>query len=203
MNGLGRRPDGENWDESEGTASSGSVGASEEQRREGGGCSEPGGSKLPAGEAAVEEVSGGRGQRVEAPQCGTSQCASQAGEISPTGDEAGAGEVWGRRGRTVWADAGGRTFGKRGRATDRRGDLAAVDAGRRAVEAATQAETVSPAARETAALWGVGADGRKFSRLVGGARSWRLHDEHDRRCDQRGGLAAGRGGNDMGSGQER
>ena len=55
-----------------------------------GGCSEPGASKLPAGEAVVEAVSRGRGQRVGASQCGTSQCASQAGEISAAGDEAGA-----------------------------------------------------------------------------------------------------------------
>jgi hypothetical protein len=41
-----------------------------------------------------------------------------------------------------------------------------VDVGGRIVEAATEAEAVSAAARETAALWGVGADGRKFSRLV-------------------------------------
>src|SRR5579859_3124354 len=110
MNGLGRRPDGENRDEPEGIATCGSVGASEEQGVEGGGCSESGGSKLPAGEAAVEAVSRGRGPRVEASQCGTSQCASQAGEISSAGDEAGAREVRGRRGRAVWSDAGGRTF---------------------------------------------------------------------------------------------
>src|SRR5258708_5570734 len=64
------------------------------------------------------------------------------------------------------------------------GDAAAVEVGGRAVEAATQAETVSPAARATAALWGVGADGRKFSRLVGGVGSGRLPDEHGGRRDQ-------------------
>src|SRR5712691_8594070 len=92
MNGLGRRPDGENRDEPEGTATGRSAGASEEQRVEGGGCGELGGGELPAGEAVVEEISGGRGQRAEAWQCGTRERASQAGEISPTGDEAGAGE---------------------------------------------------------------------------------------------------------------
>src|SRR6266851_222579 len=153
MNGLGRRPDGENRDEPEGTATGRSAGASEEQR-------------------------------AEAWQCGTRERASQAGEISPTGDEAGAGEVWGGRRRAIWADAGGRTFRERRRDADRRGDAAAVDASRRAVESAAEAETVSAAARTTAALWGVGADGWKFSRLVGGARSGRMHDEHDRRCDQ-------------------
>ena len=79
-----------------GTATSGSVGAGEEQRVEGGGCGEPGGGELPAGEAVVEAVSGGRGQRAEASQCGACERASQAGEISPAGDEAGAGEVWGK-----------------------------------------------------------------------------------------------------------
>src|ERR1019366_758468 len=62
MSGLGRRPDGENWDEPKGTASGGSAGASEKQRAEGGGCGEPGGGELPAREAVVEAVSGGRGQ---------------------------------------------------------------------------------------------------------------------------------------------
>src|SRR5450759_5325 len=138
MDGLGRRPDGENRDEPEEIATSGSVGA------------------------------------------------GQAGEISPAGAEAGAREVWGRRGRAIWADAGGRTFGERRRDADRRGDAAAMDAVGGAVEPAAQAETASPAPRATAALWGVGADGRKLSRLVGGARSGRMHDEHDRRGDQRG-----------------
>src|SRR5579863_885897 len=163
MDGLGRRPDGENRDEPEGTATGGSADAGEKQRAEGGGCSEPGGSKLPAGEAVVEEVSGGRGQGVEASQCGTSERASQAGGISPTSAEAGAGEVWGRRGRTVWADAGGRTLVERRRAADGRGDAAAVDAVGRAVESAAEAEAVSAAAGATTALWGVGADGRKLS----------------------------------------
>src|ERR1700680_3667811 len=144
MNGLGRRPDGENWDEPERVATRGSVGASEEQRIEGGGWGEPDGSKLPAGEAVVEAVSRGRGQRAEASQCGTEERARQAGEISATGDEAGAGEVRGRRGRAIWADAGGRAFGERRRAADGCGDAAAVDVGGGAVEAA-QAETVSPA----------------------------------------------------------
>src|ERR1019366_2465815 len=106
MNGLGRRPDGENRDESEGTAPGGSAGASEKQRAEGAGCREPGGGDLPAREAVVEAVSGGRGPRAEAWQCGRCESTSQASEISPAGDEAGAGEVWGRRGRAVWADAG-------------------------------------------------------------------------------------------------
>src|SRR6202521_3283477 len=166
MNGLGRRPDGENRDELEGTASGRGVGASEKRRVAGGECREFGGSELPASEAIVEAVSGGRGQRAEASQCGTSQRASQAGEVSPAGDEAVAGEVWGRRGRAIWADAGGRTFGERRRNADRRGDTAAVDVGGGVVEETTEAETVSAAARATAAFWGVGADGRKFSRLV-------------------------------------
>src|SRR5579863_644666 len=201
MNGLGRRPDGENRDEPGGIATCGSVGAGEKQRAEGGGCGEVGGGELPAGEAVVEEVSGGRGQGAEASQCGTSERTSQAGEISAAGDEAGTGEVRGRRGRGIWADAGGGTFGQRRWDADRRGDVAAVDAGGRAVEEEAEAETVSAAAGATAALWGVGADGRKFSRLVGGARSGRLPDEHDRRCDQRGGVAAGRGGDDLGGGE--
>src|ERR1019366_3474651 len=81
------------------------------------------------------------------------------------------------------------------------GNAAAMDAGGRVVESATQAETVSAAAGAAAAFWGIGADGRKFSRLVGGARFGGLPDEHDRRRDQRGGVTAGRGGDDLGGGE--
>src|ERR1019366_172638 len=168
---------------------------------EGRGWGDPGGSQLPAGEGVVEAVSGGRGQRAEASQCGTCQRASQAGEISSAGAEAGAGEVRGRRGRAIWADAGGPTFCERRRVADRRGDAAAVDAVGRAVESATQAEAISPTARATAALWGTRTDGRKFSRLAGRAWSWRMPDEHDRRRHQRGGVAAGRRGDDLGGSQ--
>src|SRR5579863_8143169 len=103
MNGFGRRPDGENRDESEGIASGGSAGSSEEQGIEGDGCGELNGGELPAGETVVEEVSGGRGWRAEAWQCGTSERTSQADEISGAGAEAGAGEVRGGRGRAIWA----------------------------------------------------------------------------------------------------
>src|SRR6266566_8762979 len=170
MNGLGRRPDGENRDEPAGTASGRSAFASEEQRAEGDRCRESAPGELPAGQAVVEAVSGRGGPRVEASQCRTGECASQAGEVSSAGDEVGAGEVRGRRGRAIWADAGGRTFGQRRRDADRRGDAAAMDAAGRVVEAA-EAETLSPAARATTALWGVSADGWKFSRLVGAAWS--------------------------------
>src|ERR1039457_7271346 len=104
MNGLGRRPDGENWDEPEGVASGRSVGTGEEQRIEGGGCGEPGGGELPAGQGGVEEGWGGGGQGVERSGGGPSERASKAGEVSSAGDEAGGGEVGGRRGRAVWAD---------------------------------------------------------------------------------------------------
>src|SRR5258708_351585 len=112
MNGLGRRPDGENRDEPRGTATGRSAGASEEQRIEGGGCGKPAGSELPASEAVMETVSGGRGPRAEASQCGTCQLASQAGEVSAAGAAAGAGEVWRRRRRALWSNPGGRTFGE-------------------------------------------------------------------------------------------
>jgi Helix-turn-helix domain len=90
----------------------------------------------------------------------------------------------GEGGRAIWADAGGRTFGERRRDADRRGDVAVMDVEGRAVEPAAEAETISPAAGATATLWGARADGRELSRLVGGAWSGGLHDEHDRRCDQ-------------------
>src|ERR1700681_3481127 len=179
MTGLRRRPDGANRDEPERTSARGSVGAGEEPRVASGGRGELARGELPAREAVVETVSGGRSERAEASQCRACKRARQAGGISPEGDETGAGEVWERRGRAVWANAGGRTFGERRRDADRRGDAAAVDVGGRAVEAAAQAETVSTAARAEASFWGVGTDGRKFSRLVGGARPGRMHDEHD------------------------
>src|ERR1019366_8610634 len=65
------------------------------------------------------------------------ESASQAREVSSAGDEAGAGEVRGRRGRAIWADSGGRTFGERRRDADRCGDAAAMDAVGRAVEPTT------------------------------------------------------------------
>src|ERR1019366_9040543 len=131
MNGLGRRPDGENWDEPEGVGSGRSVGTGEEQRIEGGGWGEPGGGELPEGQGVVEEVSGGRGQRVEASRSGTSERASQAGEVSSAGGEAGGGEVGGRRGRAVWADTGGGTFGEGRRVANGCGNAAAMGAGGR------------------------------------------------------------------------
>src|SRR5580692_1008881 len=136
MSGLGRRPDGENRDEPAGTASDRSTFASEKQRAEGGGCRESDPGELPASQAVVEAVSGGRSQRPAAWQCGTCQRAGQAGEVSSAGAGVGAGKIRRRRGRAVWADAGGRTFGKRRRAADRRGDAAAVDDSGGVVEAA-------------------------------------------------------------------
>src|SRR6266481_4548318 len=108
INGLGRRPDGENRDESEGTASSGSAGASEAQRAEGGGCREPGGSKLPASEAVVEAVSGGRSCGAAASQRGANLESSLRREVSTAGAAAGAEKVRRRGGPALWSDAGER-----------------------------------------------------------------------------------------------
>src|ERR1700690_2961773 len=105
MNGLGRRPDGENRDEPERTTASGSIGAGEEQRAASGGRGELDGGELPAREAVVEAVSGRRGQGAEASGGGTSERTSQASGISPADDEAGAGEVWRSGRRAIWADA--------------------------------------------------------------------------------------------------
>ena len=66
--------------------------AREKPRLEGGGCGEVGGSALPAREVVVEAVSGRRGPRAEASQCGASQHMSQAGEVSAAGAAAGAGK---------------------------------------------------------------------------------------------------------------
>src|SRR5882762_4698239 len=110
MNGLGRRPDGENRGEPEGTASDRSTFASEEPRAEGRGCRESDPGELPAREAVVEAVSGERGQRPEAWQCGTRQRAGLVGEVSSAGAGAGAGKVSRRGGGAIWSDAGGQAF---------------------------------------------------------------------------------------------
>src|SRR6266481_4172129 len=134
INGLGRRPDGENRDESEGTASSGSAGASEAARSEGGGCGELGERELPAGEAAVEAVSRGRSRRTTAPQRGAPLESRPRREVSPAGAAASAGQVRRSGGRAFWSDAGGRALEIRGPTRRARRNAAAVDVGGRVVE---------------------------------------------------------------------
>src|ERR1700675_4924594 len=63
-------PIGSDTDEQEGVGTSGSAGAGAQQTVAGRGCGSTAARELPAGEAAVEAISGGRGGRAEAPQGG-------------------------------------------------------------------------------------------------------------------------------------
>ena len=113
----------------------------------------------------------------------------------------GAGEVRRGGGRAVWADAGCRTLGFRGRAEDRCGDVATLDAGGRIVESGAEEEAAPPSTRAQGALWGDGADGRELSPLAGGAWSRGLLDRHGRRCDEQDVGATGRARDDLGGGR--
>src|SRR5882762_9333764 len=104
---------GADRDEQEGVGTSGSAGSSAEQTTAGRGCRAVAARELPAGEAAVEAVSGGRGGRTAAPQRGTKLESRPRGEVSTAGAAASAGKVR-RSGRgALWADAGGRAVGIR------------------------------------------------------------------------------------------
>src|ERR1700686_1112393 len=64
-------PIGSDTDEQEGVGTSGSAGAGAQQTVAGRGCGSTAARELPAGEAGVEAISGGRGGGAEAPQRGT------------------------------------------------------------------------------------------------------------------------------------
>src|SRR2546425_1505881 len=84
---------GADGDEQEGVGKSRSAGASAQQAAAGGGCGAADARELPAGEAAVEAVWGGRRRGSEAPQRGTAIESCLRGEVSAEGAAAGAREV--------------------------------------------------------------------------------------------------------------
>src|SRR5712691_4479801 len=84
---------GADGDEQEGVGNSRSTGASAQQAAAGGGCGAADARELPAGEAGVEAVSGGRRRGSEAPQRGTAIELCLRGEVSAEGAAAGAREV--------------------------------------------------------------------------------------------------------------
>src|ERR1700737_553172 len=167
-------------DEQGGVGKSGSAGRCAQQTAAGSGCEQADAGELPAGEAAVEAVSGGRGRRSEAPQCGARIASCLPAEVSAEGAGAGAGEVRRAGGRALWSNASGGALSVRGWAEDRCGNAATLDAGGGAGEARAEAGGSPSSAAAQGALWGAGADGRELPPLAGGAR-WRgVLDGHGR-----------------------
>src|SRR5713226_4381469 len=153
-------PIGADTDEQEGVGTSRSTGAGAQQTTAGRGCRSIVAGELPASEAAVEAVSGGRSGGTAAPQRGANLESSQRREVSTAGAATGAGKVQRSGGRAIWADAGGRALGVRGWAAGSCRNAAAVDVDGRVVE--SRAETTAGAQR---AFWRDGADGWQLSRL--------------------------------------
>src|ERR1700720_2453260 len=201
MDGLGRRPDGENRDERRGAAPSGSTGAGEKQNAEGDGCGEPGGSELPAGEAVVETVSGARACGAEARRSGAPLESRARGEVSTARVAARAGQVQRSGGGAVWTDAGGRALAIRGRAEDRRRNAAALDAGGRVVESGAETAAAPLAAGAQRTFRRDGADGRQLPRVAGGALTAGLLDRYGGRRHQHDVGATGRARDDLGGGR--
>src|SRR5437763_4078425 len=121
-------------DEQEGIGQGGGTGAGEERGAGGGGCGPTSARELPAGEAVVEALSGGRCDGVAAWQRRAAVESRSRQEVSEESAAAGAGEVRRSGGRALRAHAGGGTSGFRRRSAVRRGNAAAVDAGGRIVE---------------------------------------------------------------------
>src|ERR1700676_3733209 len=101
---------GTDRDEQERVRKSGNASASSQQAVGGSGRSTVDACQLPAGEAAVEAISGGRCRRTETPQRRASIESRTPGEVSGQGAAVGAQEIrWASR-RAVRADAGGGAF---------------------------------------------------------------------------------------------
>src|SRR5216683_4176462 len=177
-------PIGADTDEQEGVGTSGSTGAGAQQTTAGRGCRSIVGRELPAGEAAVEAVSGGRGRRTTAPQRGAPLESRPRREVSPAGVAASAGKVRRSGGRTLWSDAGGRALGVRGRAAGSCRNAAAVDVEGRVVESRAETTAAPATAGAQRAFWRDGADGWQLSRLAGGARPAGLLDRFGGRCHE-------------------
>src|SRR6202163_1868617 len=193
-------PIGADTDEQEGVGTSGSAGAGAQQTVAGRGCGSTAARELPAGEAAVEAISGGRGGGAEAPQRGTQLESRLRGEVSAAGAAASAGKVRRSGGRALWSDAGGRALGMRRRAEGPGRNAAAVDVGGRGMESGAKTAAAPSSAGAQRAFWRDGADGRQFSRLAGGARPAGLLDRFGRRRDQHDVGATGRARDDLGGG---
>src|SRR5262249_11555895 len=102
---------GADRDESEGVRASGRAGESKERPVAGGGCGAIAAGELSAGGKVVETRPRGSGSGAEARQCRKSIESRTWRKTS--GQSAGADQAKVRwsSGRTIWADAGGGTFG--------------------------------------------------------------------------------------------
>src|ERR1700676_2477290 len=118
------------------------------------------GRELSPGEAAGAAVSGGRGERTEAPERGwrVESCAAPGRTRTCVG--ARAGEVQRTGGRAVWADPGRRASGERRRRQGPSRHAAAVDVNGGVVESRPQTRAASPAPGAQGAFRGTGAAGR-------------------------------------------
>src|SRR5207245_599774 len=81
---------GADGDEQEGVGKGGSAGASAQQAAAGGGCGAADARELPAGEAGVEAVGGGRSRGSEAPEPGGASESCWRGEVAAGGAAAAA-----------------------------------------------------------------------------------------------------------------
>src|SRR3990172_8360931 len=139
-------PSEEDSDEWAGTATCGGVGASGQRGVEAGAGGGSVGDQLPAGEADLaalpRRMGGGSGASPRRPGVEP----RPSGGIAAPGVVPGAGEVFGRSGRTLRANAGGRALGRGRRRGDARRDAAALDAGGGVVESGAEADVVSEAA---------------------------------------------------------
>src|SRR5258706_174356 len=168
LSGLARGGQiGANADEQEGVGTSGSAGSSAQQATAGRGCQWTAAGELPAGQAAVEAVSGGRSCGAEASQRGAKLESRPRQEVSTASAAASAGKVRRGGGRALWADAGDRTLGGGGRAEDSCRNAAALDASGRVVEPGAKTAAPPLAARRARGFWGEGADGRHASGPAG------------------------------------
>src|SRR6202165_6246263 len=98
---------GADTDEQKGVGTSGGTGAGAQQTTAGLGCRSIVARELPASEAAVEAVSGGRSCGAEAPQCGRKLESRSRREVSTAGAAAGGGKGRGGGGGGDLGDAGG------------------------------------------------------------------------------------------------
>src|SRR6266446_1912487 len=167
-------------DEPEGVGASRGAGPSAQPAVAGGGCGAADAPELPAGEAVVEALSGGRRRRSEASQCRNKLASCLRAEISAHGVAAGQGEVRRSGGRAFRSDAGGGALGLGGRPAGGCGNAAALDAGGGFVEPRAEAAGTPSSAGAQGTLWRDGADGWQLSRLAAGARSRGLPDRYGR-----------------------
>src|ERR1700747_2265307 len=109
-------PIGANGDEQEGVGAGRGAGAREEWGVEAGRCGSADEVELPADEAAMEALPGGRGRGIEASQRGAAIAPRVRGEVPAEGVGAGAKEVRRAGGRAFRSDASRRALSFGGRA---------------------------------------------------------------------------------------